>query len=287
MFSYCDFEDKYPNEDSCLEEVFLLRFGSIKYCNKCGAETKFYKVKKRKCYACKHCGFQIYPLVGTVFQKSHIPLKSWMFVIYLFSISKHGVSASEVQRHIGVSYKTAFRMCHLIRSLMAQPNTKLEGVVEADEAYLGGEMILLGDKRYWKNKSTILGAIERNGETRAALASGASSTTAIPFLRSKVLAGATLYTDDSPIYRKTTAHYYHDTVNHVRHQYAKGVVHTNTIEGFWSHLKRSIRGTYHGVSAKYLHLYLDEVVFRHNNRDKNNNTHKLIFNLAISPPYRS
>lgn len=280
MSTFIDFNAEFPDDASCLKRVFQQRFGDLTTCPQCGVvDTKFYPVKGRQCYACKWCGYQIYPLVGTVLKKTHVPLRVWFFVLYLFSISKHGVSAAEVRRYTGVSYKTAFRMVHVVRRLMAQPTTQLNGVVEADEAYLGGRMIEMGNKRYWKNQSVILGVVERGGEARAVVARGANATTVLPFLKAKVRQGAKLYTDDSRIYHRTSLDYYHDSVNHVRHQYARGAVHTNTIEGFWSHLKRSLKGTYHGVSPKYLQNYIDEAVWRHNHRDED--SYPLLLNLAM------
>lgn len=267
--SITDFNNQFPDEAACLQAVFDMRYKDLNHCLNCAAETVFYRVKGRTCFACKWCGYQIYPLVGTIFQNTHVPLKSWLFVIYLVSTSKHGLSAAEVQRHIGVSYKTAFRMMHLIRKLMKQPDYKLTGTVEADEAYLGGEMVFIGEKRYWKNKASIVGVIERKGSARAQVVDGVSATTIVPYLKGKVREGSVLYTDQASVYHRAKRDYWHSSVNHSKHEYVDGIVHTNTIEGFWSHLKRSLRGTYHGVSYKYLQNYIDESVFRHNHRDKN------------------
>ena len=114
------FEAEYPNDDACLDAVFQDRFGDLKYCPKCAAETKFYRVKKRQCYACMHCGYQLFPLADTIFRKTTTPLKDWFYAIYLFSVSKNGVSAKELERHLGVTYKIAWRMCREIRKLMAE-----------------------------------------------------------------------------------------------------------------------------------------------------------------------
>src|SRR3989344_5492634 len=132
------FNEEYPDDNACLEAVFQNRFGDVKFCPKCGAETKFYRVKKRQCYACMHCGYQLHPLAQTIFRKSETPLKSWFYAIYLFSVSKNGVSAKELERHLGVTYKTAWRMAKQIRLLMQQDVEQLTGTVEVDETYIGG-----------------------------------------------------------------------------------------------------------------------------------------------------
>lgn len=276
--SITEFNNQFPDDASALEAIFNMRYGNLEFCPSCAAETKFYPLKDRKCFSCKWCGHQIYPLVGTIFERTHIPLKNWLFVLYLVSISKHGLSAAEVQRHIGVSYKTAFRMMHLIRKLMKQPNEKLTGVVEADEAYLGGEMIFIGEKRYWKNKASIVGVVERKGTARARVVSGVSATTVIPYLKANIQEGSVYSTDQAAVYHRARRDYWHKSVNHGKHEFANGDIHTNTIEGFWSHLKRTLKGTYHGVSSKYLQNYIDESVFRHNYHDKS--IFSVLFGLA-------
>jgi len=176
--------------------------------------------------------------------------------MYLYSVSKNGVSAKEVQRHLGVTYKTAWRMCKQIRVAMRQGGMKLSGVVEADETYLGA-----------RNKKTpILGALSSK-RARAVVTDTASAARTKSFIPSTVQIGTTLHTDESPIYHWTKADYYHKTVHHSIGEYVRDGVHTNTIEGFWGQLKRSIDGTYHHVSRKYLQSYLDEFVFRYSYRD--------------------
>lgn len=258
------FNAEYPDDNACLEAVFQNRFGDVKFCPKCGAETKFYRVKKRQCYACMHCGYQLHPLAQTIFRKSETSLKSWFYAIYLFSVSKNGVSAKELERHLGVTYKTAWRMAKQIRLLMQQDGEKLTGVVEADETYIGGKHIR---ERRFLDKKPVLGAVEKNGSAKAVVTDWASTSRAKSFLRASVETGIELHTDESPIYNWTKREFQHGTVNHSAKQYVYNGIHTNTIEGFWSQLKRSIDGTYHVVSPKYLQSYLNEFVFRYNHRD--------------------
>jgi transposase-like protein len=265
------FDADYPNDDACLDTVFKYRFGDLKICPKCGvSNTKFYRVKKRQCYACMHCGYQLHPLADTVFRKTTTPLKDWFYAIYLFSVSKNGVSAKELERHLGVTYKTAWRMAREIRKLMDDSDFTMSGTVEADEAYYG-KATKRGGKQYnnkWhSNKSAIMGIVERNGKAKAIVTSHATFSTAFGIMRLLVEPGTQIYTDEAWMYRGLKRHYPHESVNHSKEEYVRGAVHTNTIEGFWGQLKRSISGTYHVVSPKYLQLYVNEFCFRYNYRD--------------------
>lgn len=264
-YTVAQFNKEFPNDDACLDSVFENRYGDVKDCPSCGAvDTKFYRVTGRKCYACMHCGYQLHPLAETIFHKSSTPLKSWFYAIYLFSVSKNGVSAKELERHLGVTYKTAHRMARQIRSLMEQDNDKLDGIVEADETYIGGKTIR---KYTHTNKSAILGATEKYGRAKAKVVDSASATTAIPFLRSVASHDSVIHTDESRIYSRLKNEFEHKTVNHSQQEYVRNGVHTNSIEGFWGQLKRSIDGTYHCVSPKYLQTYVNEFVYRYNYRD--------------------
>jgi transposase-like protein len=259
------FDAQYPNDDACLDMVFQRRFGDLKHCPYCAAETKFYRVKSRQCYSCMHCGYQLFPLAGTIFRKTTTPLKDWFYAIYLFSTSKHGVSAKEVERHLGVTYKTAWRMCKQIRLLMQQDADKLAGTVEVDETYVGGKARMANK---YANKTPVYGVTERGGSVKAVVARhGVNATTAIPFLRATVMEGSKVMSDESRIYNRVKRDFTHEFVTHSKEEYVRGNTHTNTIEGFWGQLKNSIRGTHHHVSPKYLQSYVNEFVFRYNLRD--------------------
>jgi transposase len=260
------FEAEYPDDDACLEAVFQNRFGDLKICPKCGvSDTKFYRVKKRQCYACMHCGYQLHPLAGTIFRKTTTPLKDWFYAIYLFSVAKNGVSAKELERHLGVTYKTAWRMAKQIRLLMAQDVEQLNGMVEVDETYIGGRT--KGRQNRLDNKTAVMGAVEKLGSARAQATGWADATIARSFLNVHLSPEANLQTDDSRIYRSAKKYFKHEVVNHSEGVYVQKGVSTNTIEGVWSQMKRSIDGTYHVVSPKYLQSYVDEFIFRYNYRD--------------------
>lgn len=266
-FTIKDFNNKYPNDDTCLKAIFEARYGG-KTCPNCTRLVKFYKLKDRKCYLCNNCKVHIYPLADTIFHKSETSLKDWFYAIYLFSTSKNGVSALELQRQLGGSYKRSWRMAKQIRTLMSQHNHKTTGTYEADETFYGGK----DNKRGRGDKTPIFGLVRRKSKSNQSKIIGkvVKNTTAsnlMPIIRSNVAIGSDLMTDEAPIYNKAKKYgYYHGVVKHKEKEYARGFTHTNTIEGFWSQLKRSIDGTYHAVSRKYLQAYLDEFVYRYNHR---------------------
>ena len=266
-YTITQFHTDFPDDDACLNTVFENRYGDIEFCPKCAAETKFYRVTGRKCYACMHCGHQLHPLAQTIFHKSETSLKLWFYAIYLFSVSKNGVSAKELQRHLGVTYKTAHRMARQIRLLMQQDTDMLTGVIEADETYIGGTR-----KKYqqihsqYDNKTAVVGIVEKNGRAKAFTTKHPDATVTIPYLKANIAEGSTLHTDESGIYSRVKRDFTHELINHSKYEYVRAGVTTNTIEGFWGQLKRSLDGTYHSVSPKYLQSYVNEFVFRYNLR---------------------
>src|SRR5476651_1961141 len=132
--------EQFPDDDACLDFMFERQYSSLASCPKCGvANPRYYRVRGRKCYACNDCGYQISPLANTIFHKSDTSLKKWFYAIYLFGVGKNGVSAKEIERHLGVTYKTAWRMAKQIRLMMQQNGNPLSGIVEADETYIGGK----------------------------------------------------------------------------------------------------------------------------------------------------
>jgi transposase len=268
-FTVKEFNDTYPDDDACLEEVFQQRYGSTTNCPKCTRETKFYRLAGRKCYSCSFCNYQLHPLAGTIFHKSSTSLKNWFFAIYLFANSKNGVSAKELERHLGVTYKTAWRMAKQIRLLFQdqdQDGQPLSNIVEADETYVGGRR--KGPRgRGAAGKTPVIGIVERGGEVKAIVSVDTKAASITPFITENVEQGTQLMTDEYRSYSRISLHgYHHQKVNHGSGQYVVGDVHTNTIEGFWSQLKRSISGTYHSVSPQYLQHYVDEFAYRYNHR---------------------
>ncbi len=264
-FTIKQFNDQYPTDDACLDTIFKNRYGALRRCPSCKKRTTFYRVKSRKCYACQSCGYQLHPLADTIFHKSETPLKSWFYAIFLFANSKNGVAAKELERQLGVTYKTAWRMAKQIRTLFKSPARKLSKTVEMDDTYIGG--VAHGKRgRGAAGKSIVLGAVQREGRIAASVVSNLSAETVRPFIEKHIKQGTALMTDEFTTYRRTRKGYTHRTVNHSSGKYVRGNVHTNTIEGFWSQLKRSLNGTYHAVSPKYLQQYVDEFAYRYSKR---------------------
>jgi transposase len=257
------FRKDFPDDNACLKYIFNTRFPDFK-CPNCG-KSDFYLIKGRKALACS-CGYQINPTANTIFHKSSTSLTDWFFAIYLFSASKNGVSAKELQRHLGTTYKTAWRIANKIRSLMKQGGNKLSGIVEADETYIGGKRRL---SCKYDNKETVMGIVQRGGGIKTKHIPNNQTHTLLKTLKDNVQFGSRVITDDNTAYKPNKimrCGMFHDKVCHSKNEYARGDVYTNTIEGFFSQMKRSIDGTYHSVSRKYLQLYVDEFSYYYNQR---------------------
>lgn len=265
-----DFFKQFPDDDSCLAHLMTIRFGDLSKCPSCKKETKFHKLKDQPCYSCQVCGHHIHPMVDTPFMDSHTPLQKWFYAMYLFTTSRHGVPAKELQRQLSVTYKTAWRMAHQIRKYMGKVDgdDKLQGDVEADETYLGGvEEKAKGHYRVTKNKAIIFGMVERKGDVMTKVVPNVKKSTIEPLIEKNVYKLSRLHTDESHIYDHISRKgFIHDSVNHHAKEYVRGNAHTNTIEGFWSQVKRSIKGTHVHVSKKHLPKYLGEFEFRYNLR---------------------
>lgn len=265
-YTFKDFKAEYPDDQACLKSVLENRYGDT--CPRCGiVGVKWHPITGRKAFVCSECDRHIYPLAETIFRKSETSLWNWFYAIFQFSVSKNGVSAKELERTLGLTYKTAWRMAKQIRLLMQQDSEKLVGIVEADETYIGGRRKPY-DRR-GDNKIPVAGVVEKRGRMKAiALSEKASDSNVMPFLLRSVEPLSVLHTDKSLIYRNATKDgFKHRSVNHGVGHYVENGIHTNNIEGFWSILKRSLRGTYIHVSPEYLQSYVDEFVFRHNHRD--------------------
>lgn len=274
-----DFNKQFPNNETCLQYLFDKRFKNEKcpVCNKAGKYTRQRGTSQYVCSCGKH---QLSPKAGTIFEKSRTDLYKWFFAIYLFSVSKNGVSAKELQRQLGVTYKCAWRMAKQIRSLFSDDIT-LGGTVEADETYIGGKA---KNKRGRgaENKTPVFGMVERKGNVKAVVVPNVKSKTVLPILTNTVEKGTHMMTDEYRIYNRVQRlGFMHSRIQHGVKEYVRGIVHTNTIEGFWSQLKRSLDGTYHAVSPKYLQNYVDEFSWRYNHRSVKN-----LFDVLISGVYK-
>lgn len=254
-YSIRQFQADFPSDAACLDYILNKKFPN---------EKGWYRVKGRKCYA-NSKGEQIHPLKGTIFEKSDTPLTSWFYAIFLFSQSKNGISAKELQRQIGTTYKTAWRMATSIRSLMAGNKNPLKGVVEVDETYIGGVRRL--DSKF-KDRVSVVGMVERKGRVKSVVLPYKETHYVLNAIKDNIQKGSRLMTDEFSAYKKVKKlGYKRSAINHSKQSYVSGDIHTNTIEGFWGQFKRSLNGTYHAVSKEYLQTYLDEFAFRYNHRN--------------------
>jgi transposase len=263
-----DFFKRFPTDEACIAHLFDLRYGKEFGCPKCGEIGKFRKLAKQPAYTC-NCGHHVHPMQGTIFTDSHTPLAKWFYAIYLFTTTRHGVPAKELQRQLGVSYPTAFRMAHLIRQHMASVDgdASLGGHVELDETFVGGRKHDGKPGRGAHGKTVVFGMLERGGDVMTKIVPNASQRSLLPHIFRNVQQRSTISTDEWLSYRNLRKlGFNHGTVNHKAEQWVDGIHHTNSLEGFWSMLKRSIRGTHVHVSAKHLAKYLGEFEFRYNLR---------------------
>jgi transposase-like protein len=278
-----DFNRQFPDDDACFEHLREQRFpGGIAYCAVCREKRQHHRVNGRPVYACDECLTQISPMAGTIFEHSSTSLRLWYYAMYLMASTRCGISAKQIQRETGVTYKTAWRMFRQIRSLLSEPDMQLEGeAVEMDETYVGGPRRgrcgrpPAGDKQ----KTCVIGIAERKGRVIAVTADSATRANLHGLAQERILPKSTVFTDELHAYDglEKLNGYQHHRINHSAGVYVLGNVHTNTIEGFWSLVKRGISGVYHAVSQKYLQTYLDEYSFRYNRRDQGN----LIFNAFL------
>jgi transposase len=288
-YSMRDFMNEFPNDAACLEYIKEQRYpGGVTQCTKCGIERKHHHVGNRTAYACDHCGNHIFPLAGTIFHKSATPLRLWFYAMFLMGSTRCGISAKQIQREIGVTYKTAWRMFKQIRSLLSERDLKLMGpTVEIDETYMGGKRKgqkgrpMRGDRK----KTPVVGIVERGGRVVAKVIPDVTGPSITSLVKKHVAAGSTVYSDEYQSYaligrlkddKGKDLKFKHDTVRHGQDEFVRGDVHTNSVEGFWSLIKNGIRGVYHQVSPGYLQMYLDEYSFRYNHRFEGNQQFKRI-----------
>jgi transposase-like protein len=276
MHEFCD-------EAKCRRYIEQLRWPRGPECPKCES-TKVYRLENRPLLLCASCEHQFSATAGTIFHDTHLPLTKWFLATMLLCESKKGMSACQIQRSLGVSYKTAWYLCHRIRAAMLEvAPEKLGGTVEVDETYVAGK------KRRWRPKgevSVVIGIRQRNGDLRLIRAKDAKSATVREIITANVGGHVeVILTDESAIYPwalKNLLGSVHSTFNHSK-EYAHGDVRTNTVESAFSLLKRGIMGTWHKVSAKHLPAYLDEMCFRFNNRKNQFLFRDTLIKLILSP----
>jgi transposase len=271
-----DFDRQFPNDAVCLEWLKNYLFPDGIFCETCEQVTKHHRIAKRKSFSCDHCGNHVHPTADTIFHKSTTPLTTWFYAIYLMSSTRCGISAKQIERETGVTYKTAWRMFKQIRTMLKEDHSDglggpESGGVEMDETYFGGVRRGVkgkpapGDKK----KTAIVGILERKGRVRALVARDTKSSTLLGLVKEHILPNTTVFTDEYQPYdglSHMANGYTHKRVKHSEKIYVVGDAHTNSVEGFWSLIKSGIRGVYHSVGQGYLQSYLDEYSFRYNRR---------------------
>lgn len=265
--------DRLPCDDKCRDFLEDIRWPHGPACTRCG-DMNICEIGQRNQWECLSCSYQFSVTSGTVMHDSHLPLRKWFLAIYLMCESKKGISANQVKRTLGITYKTAWYLCHRIRQAMGNEpfsGPTLVGVVEVDETLVGGKKKGKG-RAYKGNKVWIAGAIQCGGKVRVERISDVKRNTLHAFINRAVKDEAeAIYTDELKSYLGIADHdTRHETVNHSEEQWVIGDVHTNSIEGVWSLFKRSLMGAFHKMSAKHMDRYLEELEWRFNNRDNGN-----------------
>jgi transposase len=265
------FFKQFPTDEACLNHLFNVRFGQGHECPSCERPSNWYRIKAERAYSCQWCGYHLHPTVGTPFEQTRTPLQLWFYAIYLFTTTRNGVAAKELQRQLGVTYKTAWRMAGLIREHMAtvDGDALIGGFtkqVEIDETYIGG---FEAGAHGGRGKTVVFGMMERGGDIVTTVVPNRRSGTLLPKILDNVKRHSTVHTDEFVAYGGlATMGYFHHTTNHKAGEYvSKSGSTVNGIEGFWSQLKRSINGTHIHVSSKHLWKYAKEAEYRFNRRD--------------------
>jgi transposase-like protein len=300
QYSLVEFVREFPDDATCLEWLWRNRYsedGSHAYCPSCERERKFHKVKERPAWDCDSCGHHLHPLAGTIFHKSSTSLHLWFFAIHLMTSTRCGVSAKHLERELGVTYKTAWRMANLIRNKLMTPDQRmLAGYVEVDETSVDGrprpgqkystatdpDARSKAHRLRERSRATVFAAVERGGRIKATVVPSRRG----PHIHDQVVEWvkpeSIIYTDEWPAYNRLGGHFAgHYRVRHSTREYVVGDAYTNTVEGFFGNLKTGIRGNYKKVSHRWLQGYLNEFTWRYNHRrDRRAMFHLLILRAA-------
>ncbi|HEY2334014.1 MAG TPA: IS1595 family transposase [Solirubrobacterales bacterium] len=279
-YSVTEFLAEFPDDAACLEHLWRTRYspdGEHAHCPRCDAEKVFkrYETKQqRQSWTCTACGLHVHPTAGTIFHRSSTSLRLWFHAMYLMTSTRCGISAKQLERELGVHYKTAWRMFNKIRNELMKDEGELplSGDVEVDETSWGGKprrkLKNMGEvARFRESKTTVLGMVERGGRVRLRVIASRRGEPLSGAVRANVNPQAIIFTDDWKPYKPLSKEYAgHRVINHSAGVYVQGDVHTNTIEGFFGNLKTGMRGAYKQVSDKWLQSYLDEYAWRYNER---------------------
>lgn len=250
------FFKQFPDEESCRRYLEKRRWNNAPVCPHCGNSLKIYRYKNGKTFKCARCGKQFKVTTGTIYENSNIPLQKWFLAFYLISLSKKGINSIELSKTIGVTQKTAWYLLYKIRYMLEHRNSgnQLCGTVEVDETYVGGKR--KGKRgRGSENKTPIFGAVQRKGRLSITPVENTKRKTLEPIIHKRIKGGSHIMSDEWWAYNRLDKDYKHSVVKHRCREYVHGDVYTNTIEGVWAHLKRSLMGTYHRASKEHISKY--------------------------------
>jgi len=271
-YSLKDLQRDFPDDKTCVEYIFHALHALD--CD-CGGEYRIMKDKERvlRKYQCSKCRAKISPTAHTIFHKSATPLTLWFHAIFVFAHAKSGISAKQMERQLGVTYKCAYRILSQIRKALKQSDKLLQGIVETDAAFFGGVHKSGKDNKYLKQaiaaKTKVMIAVERNGEIRAKARPNVMADVQESFVRTHVAPHSFLFSDATRALNRVEGDYERHSVNHSKEEYVRGIVHTNTVDTWIAHVKRSIKGTFKSVSKEKLQEYLDAFVFHRNYKLRN------------------
>ncbi len=276
---------QFPTHQDCIKHLENVRWNNTPICPYCKS-TKQTPVTKESRYHCNGCNTTYSVTVGTIFHKTHLDIQKWFLAISLVLNAKKGYSARQLGRDIEVTKDTAWRMFMQIRKAFLEQSELLEGIIEADETYIGGKnknrhndkKTKGGQGRGGDDKIPVIGVLQRDGKVKAKKSNDVSSKSLHKFINQNVKIGSIINTDEWRGYNGLSSKFNHLVVSHGKGEYVNGCTHTNTLEGFWSLFKRGIVGQYHQISKRHLDRYVDEFCFRYNNRNIDSN---IVFNLVI------
>lgn len=267
--SLLELQTAIPNEQAAIDHFTAIRWKNGEFCTYCGHD-KIYHFSNKRTHKCAQCRQRFSIKVGTIFEDSNLPLRTWMMAVWFITSHKKGIASTQLAKDLGVQQKTAWFMMHRLRHAVRTRsfNRRLRGDIEADETFIGGrDKNRITRKKGMKAKAIVMGMIERDGELRAHTIEKAWDV--IREVKTHIEPGSRLLTDEFAPYRKAArqAGLSHEAVKHSGGEYVRGDAHCNSVEGYWSHLKRQIFGIHHWVSRKHLNRYVSESVFRYNRRD--------------------
>lgn len=260
----------FPDEAACLEWLKDYLYPDGITCKVCKKVTPHHAMKTRKSYSCELCGHHVHPTADTIFHKSSTPLTLWFEAIYIMAATRSGVSAKQLERTLGVTYKTAWRMFHQIRSMMGDDEDKqLFGEVEVDEMYMQPNPMKRSTvKGGRQNSQVVFGMVQRGGGAKVKHVKSSGARVLVPEIRKGVSGASTIYSDEWTAYGKLAVWgYQYASIKHSANRYVDGKVHTQNVENLWSNMKRGIRGVYRHVDAQYLQAYINEYAFRYSHRN--------------------